>query len=466
MLYELGLQATFAVCLWILIDLLGARGARARRLPVMCLAASCALWVVGELLTSGAQSDAQVLFGRRLLYLGISGTLLSWLWTSAVFSRARWLATRPWLLAVAALPMFGLYSLLWWDPNGHFLHWTAVPPQRGWAFWPFAGIGWLLTLIGSAHFFVAAGRLRRWPLRMAGVLVGCLMPLVGSVLYLGFGVPSNVDPTPILIGASGVVLRLSILDSGLAVMLPMGRRSVFEQLDTGALLADLQGIVVDANPAARRLLHRQDLLGCSLDDLLEEARSDKARVIEVERVSLRGRLRDVGTAALIKDRSEAVRLERQVQEQQRLENLGLLASGIQPASIRLIRDAAPQGMEGRAMAFARRAATRLAPSAWSSWLSTKVNSSPPMRERSMRASSSALRWITSDSRTLLASRSPTSFSSSSPARCPRESLTRLKLSRSSSIRPTCCLLRAASLSSSDSCSVNRRRLGREVSVSK
>ncbi len=35
MLYELGLQATLAVSLWIIVDLYGARGPRSRRIPIM-----------------------------------------------------------------------------------------------------------------------------------------------------------------------------------------------------------------------------------------------------------------------------------------------------------------------------------------------------------------------------------------------------------------------------------------------
>ncbi len=327
LLYELGLLATFAVCLWVAIDLAGARGPLARRVPFVCLVGTCATFAVGTLAFERAASPEQVIAARRILYLGVVTLGVTWLWTGAVTARAGWLRRAPWLVAAAALPQLLVYSFLYWDGQARFLHWTALPAQRGPVFWFHLGYSWILVALGTLYFLQAAARLRKaHPLRIGAIVLAAATPLVANLLYLISDLPH--DPTPILLGASAVVVRLAVLDSGLADLLPMGQRSVLEQLRTGVVVADLDGVVIDANEAARRLLGVETLGGRRIADLVEIARADSARVIEVERVPLRSRLGEVGSVALFSDRTEAASLERQLREAQRFESLGVLAGGI------------------------------------------------------------------------------------------------------------------------------------------
>ncbi len=329
MLYEIALQATFAVCLWILLDLLGARGPLSRRLPLMAMAASLAGWVLGEMLQAVASGPSQILLGRRVVYLGVSLLPLTWLWAGAAISRAAWYGARPWLIPLAGIPLLAGYSFLYWDRSGLFVSWTApVPPPRGIVFWVFAGYAWTLGVAGTLHFVAAARRTGRTrPLRVAGLVLGMSTLVAFNIFYL-FGDVSGLDPTPILLGVGALAVRLTVIDSGFAAVLPMGRRSIMEQLRVGVLLADGEGVVIDANPAARQLLGGRPLLGESLAALLERARQDPDRVLEVDQVTLRGGLGEVGFAALLNARTESAQLEHQVQEAQRLESLGILAGGV------------------------------------------------------------------------------------------------------------------------------------------
>ncbi len=309
--YEIGLQATLAVCLWILVDLSEARGPRLRRLPVLFLAASCATWVLGELMLQHADTPAQLVRGRRILHLGVTATPIGWLWTGAVLARAPWVRTHPWWLAVASLPLLACWSFLFWDQRGWFLDPTSVQPVYGPLFWVRAVFAWVLVGAGSVYLLMTAARVSGWkPLRVTTVAVASLLPVAGNALYLALGSTGN-DPTPILLGVSGLAIRLSVIDSGFAAVLPMSQRRVLEQLHTGVLVADVTGVVVDSNPAARGLLGGGRLDGRPLDELLERARRDPRRVIEAERVPLRTALGVVGHAALLTDRTEVVRRERE-----------------------------------------------------------------------------------------------------------------------------------------------------------
>jgi signal transduction histidine kinase len=327
LLYELGLLATFSVCLWVAIDLAGARGPLSRRLPFVGLVASCAVFAVGTLAFERAATPEQAIAARRILYLGVVTLGVAWLWCGAVTARADWLRRAPGLVALAALPALFFYSFLWWDPEGRFMHWTARPAQRGPVFWLHLAYSWLLVTVGTLYFLGAAVRLgKAHPLRIGAIVLAAAAPLVVNLLYLASDLPQ--DPTPILLGASAVVVRLAVLDSGLADLLPMGQRSVLDQLRTGVVVADLDGVVIDANEAARRLVGAESLAGRRIADLAEIARAEAGRVIEVERVPLRSRLGEVGSVALFTDRTEAVSMERQLREAQRFESLGVLAGGI------------------------------------------------------------------------------------------------------------------------------------------
>jgi signal transduction histidine kinase len=327
LLYELGLLATFSVSLWVAIDLAGARGPLARRLPFAGLVGTCAVFAVGTLAFERAATPEQVLAARRILYLGVVTLGVAWLWCGAVTARADWLRRAPGLVALAALPALFFYSFLWWDRTGLFMDWGAVPARRGPVFWLHLAYSWILVAAGTVYFLAAAARLRKaHPLRIGAIVLAAAAPLVVNLLYLASDLPH--DPTPILLGASAVVVRLAVLDSGLADLLPMGQRSVLDQIRTGVVVADLDGVVIDANEAARRLLRADSLAGRRVADLAEIARADAARVIEVERVPLRSRLGEVGSVALFSDRTEAASMERQLREAQRFESLGVLAGGI------------------------------------------------------------------------------------------------------------------------------------------
>ena len=328
MLYNLALQATLAVCLWILLDLPAARGPRAGKWPMALLVASCGAWVFGEWMLHLAATPREVLLSRRVLFLGAGALPLAWLWSASEAARVRWLRRAPWLLLFPALPLVAGPACLFGPPNDLFTAWSARPPVHGPLFLPFAVTAWVCILIGTGHFLLAAGRLGKHDsLRFAAIFLGGTLPLAANVVHVLLA-PFGEDPTPPLLGVGAVLIRFAVIDSGLASFLPIGQRRLFDQLRSGVLVADLAGRVVDANRAATELLPGQRLLGRRLDEVLTGLQPDGERVLEVETVPLRGSLGELGRAALVSDRTEAARLERQLVQAQKLEALGLLTAGL------------------------------------------------------------------------------------------------------------------------------------------
>jgi signal transduction histidine kinase len=153
------------------------------------------------------------------------------------------------------------------------------------------------------------------------------IPLAGNAMYLldAFG---PTDPTPILLGVATLLFRVGVVDSGLAACLPLGHSDVLAQLEAGVVVADLDGRVVDANPAAHRLVAEGRLVGRRLDEVEALAGEESRRVLEVRRFPLRGLAGTVGCAALLHDRTEAEQAALRLQLAARLEAVGLLTAGI------------------------------------------------------------------------------------------------------------------------------------------
>jgi signal transduction histidine kinase len=224
-----------------------------------------------------------------------------------------------------------LYSYLYWGDPAYFVDVRYAPPRRGPLFWVMTSYSWTLISIGLWYFGRAALRLRlASPSRMAMLVAGALTPLLGNALYLGAGQlgVSIPDPTPVLLGFGALMIRMTVVDSGLALYLPMARAELIEQVEVGILVADLEGHVVDANWAARRIVGASDVLGRRIEDLIDDARRRSDAAIEVRRFPLRSAVAIVGSAAFLADRSDAQHAERRLALAARLEALGFLTAGI------------------------------------------------------------------------------------------------------------------------------------------
>lgn len=330
MLDDLGLVLTVAICGWIALDLLTSTGWRRRALSVAVMALAAGVWATGDLLVVRAESAADALLARRINYLGICALPVAWIACAAQAAQPAWWRRGRRVVLACCLPAVFTYSSLYWPPELRtrwLTDWGVVPHARGPLFWAHVVWAWSLIVLGWVYFMRAALRLRRaHSLRMAGIAIGSLTPLLGNAAYV-FGAIAS-DPTPVLLGFGALVIRLAVVDSGLALYLPLARSEVIEQVEVGIAVADLEGRIVDANRAARRLVGDRTLVGRCLEEAVAQASRRDDLSVEVRTFPLRSAGGVVGTAALFADRTEANHAERRLALAARLEALGFLTAGI------------------------------------------------------------------------------------------------------------------------------------------
>ncbi|WP_336923785.1 histidine kinase N-terminal 7TM domain-containing protein [Aquipuribacter sp. SD81] len=316
------------------------RGAHAGR-PLAVLLVAAAWWGLAGAVELAVDDPQRVVLWGDLKYVGIVVVPPAWLVFVLMFTgRRAWvtrrrlalLAVEP-LLVVLVLALPGTHDLFRYlpaDEAGEAFPVVATGPL----FWVHAAYGYLLVVVATATFVRALLRASRAyrPLSVA-LLVAALLPWSANVLFnLQVGPFARLDLTPFLFVLTGAVLVVGLWQGRLLVLARVGRDVVLDSLSDGVLVVDPLGRVVEANPAAARLLSDgaspvgtlvTDLLPLHPAALVRVEGPAGPRVLEVRRYPLLDRAgADAGEALLLRDVTERLlaeaRIDRLLQERTRV----------------------------------------------------------------------------------------------------------------------------------------------------
>jgi PAS domain S-box-containing protein len=217
-----------------------------------------------------------------LKYVGIVLLPPAWFAFAALFAgRQSWVSGRNLaLLAIHPVVILVLlanaatHDLIRWYPREAAADPDAVA-EVGPLFWPhlvYSGMVMWGSLVLMVVALVRASRVYR---RVTTILiVSLVVPYVFNLLYnLDAGPFGRVDLTPFLLIGSCLVLVWGLFRFRLLGIRPVARGLVFETISEAVLVLDPLRRVVDANPAAERLLGLPlaDAVGHPLGELLPEA---------------------------------------------------------------------------------------------------------------------------------------------------------------------------------------------------
>jgi diguanylate cyclase (GGDEF)-like protein len=244
----------------------------------LALSGLCAaIYNFGYAMEINAVSQASLFFWIRFQHIGIQFIVPFWLLFS-LFITAKNRGLRPWLIGlvflvptagfIAAQTLGGLNLL---HPNAHMAAGVALSPFVYDRTWPLYAI----TLVQSAYLAVSLGFFIRalirgvpFPRSQATIyVVGSIAPWISSLLYnFGFS-PNNIDLSPFALGLSISLFVAGFLKIGILDISPLARDLIFEGMQDGVMVMDVQGRLADMNRAMRSVFP-----GIDIKEPLAEAR--------------------------------------------------------------------------------------------------------------------------------------------------------------------------------------------------
>jgi PAS domain S-box-containing protein len=332
---------------------------------VLCLLAAFIAWCGGIIVVYGSDFDPLLSrIGAHVFYAGMMVAAPLWLFLCARMADAAVVFDRPRAALVALFTPTALtFTAFATDPlHGLFAHGQIAEmftqPITTWAgpffwihtLWSYvcAGSGIALCLRAARR---RAGSIERRRFLLVALAAG--MPLVSiGVLLMGV-LPSGVRLTPADLGVTAVLLVTAILRYRVLESNPLPASRVISHLREALFLADANGDIVDANPAAEQLLGQSldSLRGRALEAVVRGLAPDSAltgrseaaageasavqtvltpgeRVLDLSYARVEERGHVVGSFLVVRDRTEQHRVERSRHQSQRLESLGVLVAGI------------------------------------------------------------------------------------------------------------------------------------------
>jgi diguanylate cyclase (GGDEF)-like protein len=256
--------------------------------------------------------------------------------------------------AAAFLLSFPVLSLLSNATNGlHHLHFKTynVHETLGAPYYEME-VGVTYIINGSFMFVCMMGGtlllIERWrdtgreyrP-QLLSLICAHLIPMTVSFLYLIGVTPPGIDPVPMVVGISTVLMWWAIVTSHLLTLIPIAKEAIFHSISDGVVVLDKTGRLIEFNDACRRMFHRLDrsLFGRPFAELwtalfgadalpappfgdgaqeLEvsahepEERVYRVRISPLKRSTHSGR---TGTVMIITDITELKRLQRKLESQ-------------------------------------------------------------------------------------------------------------------------------------------------------
>jgi PAS domain S-box-containing protein len=233
--------------------------------PFAILNLTAVVWAVANALEMAGTDLPTKIFWANVQYLCYGILPLAWLALVLQYTgRGAWLTRRRlvWLAVEPAIAVILVWTNayhglirqdVYLDTAGPF---PVIGKTYGPWFWINVAYAYCLFAISIYLSVNAVWRaLALYRRQTLALLVGFLLPLIWNVLYnLGLSPIPRHDLAPAVLSLSGIVVGWGLFRFRLFDIVPIARDRVIEGMDDSMIVLDLQGRIVDLNPAAQRIL--------------------------------------------------------------------------------------------------------------------------------------------------------------------------------------------------------------------
>ena len=228
--------------------------------------ASITIWSFAIGMRAISQTEGTALFWHKAMSLGYVSVPVAFL--AFVFhytGQEKWL-TRKWFILLSIIPF--LTQVVIWTNDIHRLYiqsvsfsgtglLTVVEHQLlGPWYWVHTVYSYFLLLIGIVRIVLTilhGSYLYRW--QAIRLLMGMFPPLVLNALHTVYILPPRLSFTPIGFTLMGLVFAWTIFRHQFLDLAPVARSALVDTMRDGMLAIDLQGRIVDLNPAMQTILN-------------------------------------------------------------------------------------------------------------------------------------------------------------------------------------------------------------------
>ncbi|MCL4265940.1 MAG: PAS domain-containing protein [Anaerolineae bacterium] len=226
------------------------------------------IWATANALeTFPTDLDTKFNIITTLPYLGVCGLIFFWSLFAISYSQHESWLNRYTIALLAFMPattylmaLTSHWHRFFWDSywlvehDGLFFIDTAFGPW----FWLWAVYAYLVILVGALMIITAVIRSPRLYQGQAVMLIlGSLIPLISNFLFLtGINPIAPLDISPLALTLSGIFFTVGMLRFGLFSIVPVAHDLVVKNVNSGVIVVDLKGRIIEINPAAAKILNR------------------------------------------------------------------------------------------------------------------------------------------------------------------------------------------------------------------
>jgi len=262
-------------------------GWRNRKVPIAqpfaLLMAAATLWTCGEAIQGLNVSLATSIIVNTIEYTGIVMVPVAWFILALFYTGRSRYVNQAIITLLCIIPAFTVV-LVATNPL-HYLYYSGFTPEvvNGVTIWLFnhgplfpinLGYTYILSILAFflvlIQFFVQFDRYRKQTLIL---LIASLVPFIFNLVYVvqPAGLP-QYDLTPISFTIMGILIAFGILRYRLFSGIPIVYASLFDSISDDVFVTDLEGEIIDVNPAALALAGKPAgwVIGKTLSSVLPE----------------------------------------------------------------------------------------------------------------------------------------------------------------------------------------------------